>query len=70
MHEGTLNNYKKVLTDEPIMIQSLVSTERFTEANLKKVLAFGRRMGREMNQACIGVVVNDILYEIVEFAEE
>jgi hypothetical protein len=60
----------KVLPDSPIMIQSLVKEEKLTEANLKRVLEFGRRMGRETNQACVGVVVNDVMYELLDFSGE
>ena len=59
-----------VLLDKPIMIQTLAPRETITEANVKRVLEFGRRMGRRTNQACIGVVVNDVFYEVIDFGIE
>jgi hypothetical protein len=57
----------KVLYETPIMIQSLTKREKMTEDNIRKLLEFAQRMGRETNQACIGIVVSEIFYEMYEF---
>ena len=52
------------------MIQTLVEKDMITEANIKRVLDFGRRMGGKTNQACVGVVVNDVFYGIRDFVTD
>lgn len=51
------------LFDEPILIQSLAKRERVQNRELLELLfGFIQRMGRDTNQASVGVIFNDVMY--------
>ena len=55
--------------EAPIMIQTLTKRENVTEASVSEVLTFARRLGAKTKQACVGVVVSDVFYEIYDFED-
>lgn len=58
----------KNLDDEPIMIQSLAKrTDVEDEAKLRELSEFCRRMGKEMKQSAIGIVLNDAIHFMTKF---
>lgn len=61
----------KPLPDRPIMIQSLAKRASVENiANLEELVAFAKRMGKALNQACVGLVFNDVFHEITDFSGE
>jgi hypothetical protein len=57
-----------ILHDQPITIEAYVVRERLIDrANLTQLLEFAKRMGRETNQAAVGLVINHVFYEITRF---
>lgn len=61
----------KPLPDRPIMIQSLAKRAAVENiANLEELVAFAKRMGKTLNQACVGLVFNDVFHEITDFSGE
>ena len=58
----------KILHDRPILIESYVERERLEdEATLQQLLDFCKRMGRDTNQAAVGLIVNSVFHEITDF---
>lgn len=58
----------KILHDQPILIESYVEREPLEdEATLKQLLEFCKRMGRETNQAAVGLIVNSVFHEITDY---
>jgi hypothetical protein len=58
----------KILHDQPILIESYVQRETLEdEATLKQLLDFCKRMGRETNQAAVGLIVNSVFREITDY---
>ncbi len=58
----------KVLHDRPILIESYVERETLEDkATLKQLLEFCKRMGRETNQAAVGLIVNSVFHEITDY---
>ena len=58
----------KILHDQPILVESYVQRETLeNEASLKQLLEFCKRMGRETNQAAVGLIVNSVFHEITDF---
>jgi hypothetical protein len=59
----------KVLHDKPILVEcyaqraDVEDTEKLTD-----LLHFIKRMGRETQQAAVGLVVNSVFHEITDFA--
>lgn len=61
---------KNVLSEQPIMIQSLTKRSKIENAaNLRQLLAFCKRMGKKSNQACVGLAINDVFYYIDDYSE-
>lgn len=53
------------LYDEPIMIQSLAKRENVDDPErLEQLVGFAKDMGKQMNQECIGLTVNDVMFYI------
>jgi hypothetical protein len=50
--------------DNVTMIETLTDRKNLTEENLYEFADFCRNMGLRMNQACVGVVLNNLLIEI------
>lgn len=60
----------KPLPDKPIMIQSLAKRAAVENiANLEEMVVFSKRMGKALNQACVGLVFNDVFHEITDFSD-
>ena len=60
--DGTL------LWDEPILLESYVSRDDLENpAHLQVLLDFAKRMGRETDQAAVGLVINDVFHEITNY---
>ena len=58
----------KTLHDQPILIESYVKREILeNEAILVRLLEFCKRLGKETNQAAVGLVVNSVFHEITEY---
>lgn len=56
---------EKALFDDPIMIQTLTARKNVEdEAKLLHFAQFCRRMGRNTNQAAVGVIVNNYFIDI------
>jgi hypothetical protein len=56
--------------DEPVVIHSYASPkDAGSQAKLKKLAAFCRRMGREAKQGEIGLVISDSYYAIRDYEE-
>jgi hypothetical protein len=52
----------------PITIEAYVSRERLLDkANLRQLLEFAKRMGRETNQAAVGLVINHVFFAITRY---
>lgn len=57
-----------VITEQPIMIQTLTKRENVEDPKkLGELLGFCRRMGKNTNQACIGLAINDVFYYISDY---
>lgn len=55
----------KILHDQPIMIESYVQRADLEDnTTLMKLLEFTKRMGKETDQAAVGLVVNSVFHEI------
>ena len=62
--EGTL------VFDEPVVVHCYTVPDAIEdEANLAKLAAFCRRMGRETNQGEIGIVIEDEYFAIQDYTE-
>ena len=60
-----------ILYDKPIMIQAYVNREDMVDTGkLKELLDFCKRMGRETDQAAVGLIVNHVFFEIRRFGKE
>ncbi len=58
----------KILRDKPILIESYVQRADLEDmAKLRELLEFARRMGRETQQAAVGLIINDVFHEIADF---
>ena len=56
--------------DEPVVVHCYLAPEAIEdEANLTKLAAFCRRMGRETNQGEIGLVIADEYFAIRDYTE-
>ena len=56
--------------DEPVVVHCYLVPEAIEdEANLMKLAAFCRRMGRETNQGEIGLVIADEYFAIRDYTE-
>lgn len=56
--------------DEPVVLHCYLTPEAIEDdANLKRLAAFCRRMGRETNQGEIGVVIADEYFAIRDYEE-
>ncbi|MEX0718815.1 MAG: hypothetical protein WD066_19640 [Planctomycetaceae bacterium] len=57
----------KVLWDKPILIESYMPRDMLLDpVNLRELLQFAKRMGRETNQAAVGMIVNSVFHEITD----
>lgn len=61
----------KLLHDKPILIESYVQNRSDIEnrRKLAELLRFIKRMGRETNQAAVGLVINTIFHAITDFKD-
>jgi hypothetical protein len=58
----------KILHDNPILVESYTSRDALEDRdNLTELLRFAKRMGRETNQAAVGLVINSVFHEITSF---
>ena len=58
-----------ILYDKPIIVQAYVHrSDLLDERKLADLLIFAKRMGRETDQAAVGLVVNHVFFEITRFA--
>jgi hypothetical protein len=58
----------KILHDKPIMIESYAArSDIVDEAKLTELLRFAKRMGKETDQAAVGLVINSVFFEIIDF---
>jgi hypothetical protein len=59
-----------LIFDEPVVVHCYLTPEAIEdEANLGKLAAFCRRMGREANQGEIGLVIADEYFAIRDYTE-
>jgi hypothetical protein len=59
----------RILTDQPILVESYVARDDLENVdNLRTLLAFLKRMGRETDQQAVGLVVNHVFHEITRFS--
>ena len=57
-----------ILHDTQITIEAYVVREKLDDRhNLTQLLEFAKRMGRETNQAAVGLVVNHVFFAITRF---
>ena len=58
----------RLLHDRPIMIQTLA--QRADVQNVEKLAAlleYAKRMGKETDQACVAISINDVMHYIFDF---
>lgn len=61
----------KVLHDQPILVESYVDRDSLeSRDNLIELLRFAKRMGKQTNQAAVGLVINSVFHEISDFHVE
>lgn len=57
-----------ILHDTPITVEAYVKRERLLDkAILRQLLDFAKRLGRETNQAAVGLVINHVFFAITRF---
>jgi hypothetical protein len=57
-----------IIRDKPLMIQAYVDRENIVDpVNMKQLLSFAKRMGRETDQAAVALIVNNRLFLITQF---
>jgi len=60
-----------LVKDEPVMIHCYMTPEAISDrTNQAELGRFCRRMGREMNQGEIGLVIGDEYFAVTDFSEE
>ena len=58
----------RILHDKPILIESYVKRQSLEDqGKLGQLLEFCKRMGRETNQAAVGLIVNSVFHELTDF---
>ncbi len=58
----------KILHDKPILIESYVRRADLDDrGKLTNLLRFLKRLGRETNQAAVGLVINSVFHEITDY---
>ena len=58
----------KVLHDKPILVESYVGrTDLENEEKLRELLEFVKRLGKETNQAAVGLIINNVFHEITDY---
>ena len=70
-HKGVYKTDRgQYLHDRPILVESYADVTRIVdEARLGELLSFAKRMGRETNQAAVGLVINTVFHAITDFKD-
>ena len=55
------------LKDKPIIIECFANTSDVNRKNLVELVGFMKRMGKETNQAAVGLVVAGSFYEVTDY---
>ena len=59
----------KIYRDKPILIETYVKREALADVeNLRKLVDFAKRMGRDARQKAVALIVNDVFHTIDDFS--